>query len=129
MKTLSIYEPAMCCSTGLCGVSYDPELLRISAAIINLKKHGIVVERYNLSSSPAKFMVNSEVNELIDDKGIKELPISEVDNKVVMTKRYPTNQEIAAFLGISLDYIEEKAEAEKDQTKACCSKKAGTVNE
>lgn len=30
MKKMFIYEPAMCCSTGLCGVSVDPELLRLS---------------------------------------------------------------------------------------------------
>lgn len=45
MKKLAIYEPAMCCDTGICGVSVDPELLRISAVINNLKKNGIAVER------------------------------------------------------------------------------------
>ena len=29
MKTMKIFEPAMCCPTGLCGVSVDPELLRV----------------------------------------------------------------------------------------------------
>lgn len=52
MKTMFIYEPAMCCETGLCGVGIDPELLRISTAISNLKKQGIKVERYNLNNFP-----------------------------------------------------------------------------
>ena len=30
MKKMTIYEPAMCCSTGLCGVGVDTKLLRIS---------------------------------------------------------------------------------------------------
>lgn len=27
MRIMKIFEPAMCCPTGLCGVSVDPELL------------------------------------------------------------------------------------------------------
>ena len=50
MKRMSIYEPAMCCDTGVCGVNVDPELVRISTVINNLKKNGITIERYNLSS-------------------------------------------------------------------------------
>lgn len=38
MKTMQIFEPAMCCSTGLCGVGVDPELLRISTVLDTLKK-------------------------------------------------------------------------------------------
>ena len=56
MKKLAIYEPAMCCDTGICGVSVDPELLRISAVINNLKKNGIAVERYNLTNAPMAFV-------------------------------------------------------------------------
>lgn len=52
MKKMFIYESAMCCSTGLCGVSFDPELLRISTVISSLEKNGIKIERYNLTSAP-----------------------------------------------------------------------------
>ena len=48
MKRMSIYEPAMCCDTGVCGVNVDPELVRISRVINILKKNGITIERYNL---------------------------------------------------------------------------------
>ena len=41
MKTMKIFEPAMCCPTGLCGVSVDPELLRVSTVLNTLKQHGI----------------------------------------------------------------------------------------
>lgn len=37
MKKMKIFEPAMCCPTGICGVGVDPELLRISAALDTLK--------------------------------------------------------------------------------------------
>ena len=52
MKKMSIYEPALCCETGLCGVNVDPELLRITTVLNNLKNKGIIIERYNLNSTP-----------------------------------------------------------------------------
>lgn len=67
MKRISIYEPAMCCETGVCGVGVDPELLRISTAFSNLKKYCVVVNRYNLSNAPQEFIKNVEINKLIND--------------------------------------------------------------
>lgn len=52
MKKMSIYEPALCCETGLCGVNVDPELLRITTVLNNLKNKGIIIARYNLNSTP-----------------------------------------------------------------------------
>lgn len=51
MKKMQIYEPAMCCSTGLCGVGVDQELLRISTVLNSMEKNGVMVERFNLSSA------------------------------------------------------------------------------
>ncbi|MBL2347006.1 arsenic metallochaperone ArsD family protein, partial [Klebsiella pneumoniae] len=48
MKKIEIFDPAMCCSTGVCGPSVDSELIRISVAVNNLKNKGIDVTRYNL---------------------------------------------------------------------------------
>ena len=31
MKKMIIFQPAMCCSTGVCGPGVDPDLLRLSA--------------------------------------------------------------------------------------------------
>ena len=67
MKTMFIYEPAMCCESGLCGVGIDPELLRISTVISNLKKQGIKVDRYNLNNFPQEFVKNQDINRLINE--------------------------------------------------------------
>lgn len=56
MKHMEIFEQAMCCPTGLCGPSIDPELLRVSTVLDTLKQHGIDVGRYNLTSAPLKFV-------------------------------------------------------------------------
>lgn len=42
MKQMEIFEQAMCCPTGLCGPSIDPELLRLSSVLDALKEKGIV---------------------------------------------------------------------------------------
>ena len=100
MTKMIIYEPAMCCSTGLCGVGVDPELLRISTVIHTLKKGGVTVDRFNLSSNPQEFVTNADVNKSIMDSGVGSLPITVVDGKIIKTAAYPTNEEILFFLGL-----------------------------
>ena len=113
MKKITIYEPAMCCPTGLCGVSVDPELLRISTVLNNLKKKGIEIERYNLTNSPMKFITNKTVNKMINEKGVDELPFTLVDEEVAITGRYPTNEELADFLGIHVNFFDEEPKTDK----------------
>lgn len=48
MNTIKIYEPAICCPTGPCGVGVDPELLRVSTVLNTLKRNGVEVQRFNL---------------------------------------------------------------------------------
>ena len=100
MNKMTIYEPAMCCSTGLCGVGVDPELLRISTVVNSLNKAGIVIERFNLTNTPMAFVTNADVNKLITDKGVEVLPATLVNGKVVKTSAYPTTKEILKFLDL-----------------------------
>ena len=118
MKKISIYEPAMCCETGVCGVGVDPELLRISTAFSNLKKYGVVVNRYNLSNAPQEFIKNVEINKLIMGDGVESLPATVVDGKIVMTKKYPSNAEIAELLGVPKSYL---GEEKKPSGGGCCN--------
>lgn len=105
MKTMFIYEPAMCCETGLCGVGVDSELLRISTVVGALKKNGIEIKRYNLSNAPQEFVKNKEVNTLMMNEGVEVLPITVLDGKIIKTGKYPTNDEIAATLGIPVSIL------------------------
>lgn len=119
MKKMKIYEPAMCCSTGLCGVGVDPELLRMSTVLNNLNKMGVVVERYNLSNAPQEFINNKAVNEFVNSRGVEKLPVIVVDDKIVIEGRYPTNEEISKFLGIETSKFAGKATPKK-QSGCCC---------
>ena len=119
MKKMMIYEPAMCCPTGLCGVGVDPELLRISAVLNNLKNNGVVVERYNLTSAPQEFVKNDEVNKLLMKNGNDILPIVVVDGKIVITKRYPKNEEFVSLLEVPKKFIGEVPEVKPKKVGGC----------
>lgn len=106
MSKMEIYDPAMCCSTGVCGPSVNPELIRVSAVIENLKKTGIEVKRHNLSSEPQDFVNNAAVNQELSNKGANVLPITIVDGKIVKESGYPTDVEFSGWLGVSIDRIQ-----------------------
>ena len=98
MKTMKIFEPAMCCPTGLCGVSVDPELLRISTVLNTLQQNGIEVQRFNLTSAPAEFVKNKAVTEYLQKFAPEKLPVVLVDDFIVIAGRYPTNEEFTNWL-------------------------------
>ncbi len=98
MKKMQIFEPAMCCPTGLCGVGVDPELLRISAVLNSLKKNGIKVDRFNLTDAPMEFVNNQAINQFINTHGVEQLPATVVEGEIVITGRYPTNKDFIDIL-------------------------------
>ena len=61
MKKLEIYEPAMCCSTGVCGVDVDPVLVQFVGDLQWLAEQGVEVARHNLSQEPQAFASNRDV--------------------------------------------------------------------
>lgn len=118
MKNMIIFDPAMCCSTGVCGPSVDPQLLRVSTIINRLKNKGIVVERYNLTSNPQAFVDNTIINQLLNSDGIEVLPVTILDGEVVKTKTYPTNEEFSKMLDVPEEYLKMKIQM-KAKAKGC----------
>jgi hypothetical protein len=102
MKNIEIFDPAMCCSTGVCGPGIDPELMRIATLVSGLLKKGIEIKRHNLSSNPQDFVANKSVSDLLAKEGADVLPITLVDGEVVKTKAYPTNEEFSGWLDIRI---------------------------
>lgn len=105
MKNIEIFEPAMCCSTGLCGVSVDPELLRISTVLNTLKERDIEVKRYNLTNAPMQFVTNHVVSEFVKLYGADKLPVTVVDGELAVSGRYPTNEEFTEWLQLPQDVL------------------------
>lgn len=102
MKKIEIYDPAMCCQTGVCGPSVDPELMRIATVINNLKNTGIIIKRHGLSSEPQDFITNKVISDLLHKEGADVLPVTLVDGEIAKTKGYPTNEELSNWLNIEL---------------------------
>lgn len=117
MSKIEIFDPAMCCSTGLCGVSVDQELLRVATTINALTKKGVSIIRYGLSSEPQAFVENKKVNEFLMKEEVEVLPITIVDGEVVKTKSYPTDDEFAKWTGLSKEEFTGEPVAKK---KGCC---------
>lgn len=100
MTRLTVYDPAMCCSTGVCGPEVDPKLAQFSGDLDWLKSQGIEVRRFNLAQDPKSFIENSAIKAILERSGADELPAIVVEDKVVSSGRYPGRDELAALAGL-----------------------------
>ena len=102
-KNLKIYDPAMCCSSGVCGPSVDPVLAQFAGTLKQVAdRTDISVERYNLGQQPQAFVENEQVKALLDDEGEKQLPFLFIDERLWLKGRYPSKEELAQALHIDL---------------------------
>ncbi len=103
MSRIEIYDPAMCCSTGVCGPSVDAERVRIASAVKALQEKGFDVKRYGLSIEPQAFKDNKLISALLEKNDAKILPATLLDGEIVKTKEYPSNEELSQWLGVTID--------------------------
>ena len=113
MKMLKVYDPAMCCSSGVCGTSVDSKLVEFAGVLKYAEENGVAVERYNLAREPQAFVTNPQVTALLAEKGNAALPFIFVDGELAFSDEYPSAAELAAVLGIEAPAAEEKG---------CCCK-------
>lgn len=104
-KVMKIYDPTLCCPTGLCGVDIDPELMRIAVVLETLKKKGIPVERFNLRDNPQVYVSNKVVNDCLMSEGAEVFPITTLDGEIVLKKTYPSNKQISEWLNVPEDEL------------------------
>lgn len=95
---VEIFDPPMCCPTGLCGPTLDQTLLDVSDMILALQADGLRVERYQMTSHPQKFINNTDVMRLVREKQMDALPITAVRGQVIKVGAYPTLTEIQSHL-------------------------------
>jgi hypothetical protein len=99
MPTIRVFDPAMCCSTGVCGTSVDPELARFAADLEWLQKQGVSVERFGLASQPAAFAETAAVKAALE-RGTDVLPLVLVDDRIATEGAYPSRETLAALAGV-----------------------------
>jgi hypothetical protein len=97
---IEIYDPALCCSSGLCGPGIDPVLVKMNDAVLALKKQGVEVARFNLAQQPKEFLVNKTVAEFLHKNGKKILPITIVNGEVFRTGEYSSYEDLCRALNI-----------------------------
>jgi thiamine pyrophosphate-dependent acetolactate synthase large subunit-like protein len=119
MKTIRVFDPALCCSTGVCGVDVDQSLVDFSADVDWAKQNGAQVERLNLSQQPLAFAENATVKAFLERSGQEALPLILVDGEVALAGRYPNRTELARWAGIS-DATESKPAGGCCSGSSCC---------
>lgn len=118
MKTLQIFDPAMCCNTGVCGVDADQQLVIFAADVDWAKKQGAQIERFNLAQQPMAFVDNAVVKSFLERSGQEGLPLILLDGEIALTNRYPRRAELARWLGLSI--LPVAADAGTAASAPCC---------
>jgi arsenite methyltransferase len=97
-RRVELYEPAMCCQTGVCGPSVDQQLIDVREDLRWAESQGAQVARHNLSSDPDAFVANPKVTGLMAAFGEPALPVLVVDGDIAIHGRYPSRSELADLL-------------------------------
>jgi len=117
MKTLTIFDPALCCPTGICGAEIDQTLVDFAADLDWLKSEGIEVQRINLSQEPALFAENEQVKSILENSGVEGLPVILADDEVQSSGQYPDRVKLAQMVGVTAAHAVGQASA---STTGCC---------
>ena len=115
MKKIQVFDPALCCSTGVCGVDADQALISFAADVEWAKQQGAQIERFNLAQQPMAFAENQMVKAYLELAGQDGLPLLLLDGDIVLAGQYPSRAELASWLDITLP------DATAKPAKSCCS--------
>jgi len=101
MVSIRVFEPALCCNTGVCGEDVDQALVDFSADLDFFTSQGVDIARHNLANDPGVFVQNSVVTNFLTAAGSEGLPLVLVDDVTVLTGRYPTRAMLARYAGLA----------------------------
>jgi arsenite-transporting ATPase len=105
MTTIRVYEPALCCNTGVCGPDVDESLVTFTADLGALKDLGVDIERHNLANDPTAFATDETVRSFLQVAGSGGLPLTLVDGVTVMTGSYPAREQLLRFAGVDTEVV------------------------
>lgn len=113
-KSIQVFDPAMCCSSGVCGTDIDQQLVSFSADVDWAKHNGAQIERFNLAQQPMDFANNKVVKDFLERSGQEALPLILVDGELALAGRYPNRSELSRWSGIA-------SVVEVQPVTGCCS--------
>jgi arsenite methyltransferase len=119
MRMIQVFDPPMCCSTGVCGPTVDSKLTRFAADLGWLKSRGVTVQRFNLAQNPEMFVENKTVKQAVAMAGEKCLPLVLVDGKIACQGAYPSRNELAVMVGV--DVADSTQRVASTKSGCCCA--------
>jgi len=98
--SLEIYEPAMCCPSGVCGPEPDKDLIRFNRDLEKLREEcqWLEVMRASLSFDANKFLENQTIFELVRENGAGILPVTMLGGEIVAQQKYLRYEELKALV-------------------------------
>ncbi|MYM42005.1 arsenite efflux transporter metallochaperone ArsD [Duganella qianjiadongensis] len=117
MVTIQVFEPALYCSSGVCGLDVDAQLLAFSADTDWARLNGMQLERYNLAQQPMAFADSAVVKRFLERSGADALPLILVEGEVALTGRYPRREDLARWAGLTLPDTDSNAK----RANTCCA--------
>lgn len=110
MHSIRVYEPALCCNTGVCGPDVDQALVSFTADLSYLTERGVDITRHNMANDPMAFAGEPTVREFLNVVGSDGLPLTTVDGVTVMTGVYPSREQLLRYAGLDLLTPSEKTQ-------------------
>ena len=101
MSPIEVFDPPMCCSSGVCGPQVDPLLTAFAADLDWLAAQGVKVIRHNLAQEPQAFVANPLVQQALQREGDSCLPLVVANNKIATQGTYPRREELARLAGLT----------------------------
>ena len=106
MQKLEVFDPPMCCASGVCGADVNQRLVAFSAALEWLKSRGVKVLRYNPTQQYEAFVSNPAIVKTVNDRGSNCLPIILVNGEVVSMGGYPEREELAGMVRLEAEKVD-----------------------
>ncbi len=116
MNKIEVFDPAMCCSTGVCGPDVDQKFVDFATNVDWGTGQGIKIQRYNLGQQPLEFANNPTVKSFLERSGADALPLILVEGEIALAGRYPTRDELARLAGVT----PAPAVSAPKQSSGCC---------
>ena len=119
MTDIEVFDPPMCCSTGVCGPSVDPLLAAFAADVEWLTAQGVTVARHNLSQDPQPFVLSTRVLDRMQREGTTCLPIVLVNGEELTHGAYPRREQLARAAGLGATASQTKPKVRVSAGKCC----------
>lgn len=121
LMKITLLDPALCCSTGVCGADVDEALVQTSANVKWLRSLGHEVHGHNIANDAISFKQYPQAIDQLQRDGIKSLPYILVNDQLTLTGHYPDKAEWETLISktppVKRDLVFEAA----PDNNSCCS--------